>query len=340
MPEESLDAPPAMEKVATPGVRTIADLMAFFDIAEDRFLKTVAYEADGELVLASIRGDYEVSETKLTNHLKAIKLQMATEETLTARGLYGGFLSPVGLKNVRLILDTSVGDHALYVAGGNEPDVHLRNVMLGRDLAAGERIDIAEVRHGDPCAGCDGGTLEIKRGIELGHTFKLGVKYTAPDTMDVTFLDASGAQERVIMGCYGIGVERLMAAAVEQWHDASGMIFPVTLAPFQVILTALGQKEAVVDTAESIYEELRDRCEVLFDDRDESPGVKLKDADLLGIPIRVVVSQKLAKNDQVEIKVRRTGEVTLCGRDELVSLLPKLLEDLKPSLDGLPFMPE
>ena len=340
MPEESLDAPPAMEKVATPGVRTIADLMAFFDIAEDRFLKTVAYEADGELVLASIRGDYEVSETKLTNHLKAIKLQMATEETLTARGLYGGFLSPVGLNNVRLVLDTSVGEHALYVAGGNEPDVHLRNVMLGRDLAAGERVDIAEVRHGDPCAGCGGGTLEIKRGIELGHTFKLGIKYTAPDTMDVTFLDASGAQERVIMGCYGIGVERLMAAAVEQWHDASGMIFPVTLAPFQVILTALGQKEAVVDAAESIYAELKDRCEVLFDDRDESPGVKLKDADLLGIPIRVVVSQKLAKNDQVEIKVRRTGEVTLCGRDELVSLLPKLLEDLKPSLDGLPFMPE
>jgi prolyl-tRNA synthetase len=340
MREESLDLQPPMERVGTPGVRTIADLMAFFNIAEDRFLKTVAYEADGQLVLASIRGDYSVSETKLTNHLKAIKLEMASEEALTARGLHGGFLSPVGLRSVRLILDTSVGEGALYVAGGNEPDVHFKNVMLGRDFAEAECVDIAEVRHGDPCASCAGGILEIKRGIELGHTFKLGVKYTAPDTMDVTFLDASGAQQRVIMGCYGIGVERLMAAAVEQWHDDSGMIFPVTVAPFQLVLTALGQKEAVIGTAERIYEELKDRYEVLFDDRDESPGVKLKDADLLGIPIRVVVSQKLVKGDQLEIKVRRTGEVIICGRDELTGLLPELLEKLKPSLDGLPYMPE
>jgi prolyl-tRNA synthetase len=340
MRKESLHTPPSMEKVATPGVRTIADLMTFFDIGEDRFLKTVAYEADGELFLAAIRGDYAVSETKLANHLKAIRLQLASEETLAARGLFGGFLSPVGIGKVGMVLDTSVDDGALYVAGGNEPDTHFKNVLLGRDFVVAERVDIAEVRHGDPCAGCEGGTLEIKRGIELGHTFKLGVKYTAPETMDVTFLDASGAQQRVIMGCYGIGVERLMAAAVEQWHDESGMIFPVTIAPFQVILTALGQKEAVIEMAEAIYRELKGRCEVLFDDRDESPGVKLKDADLLGIPIRVVVSQKLAKNDQLEIKVRQTGEVVICRRGELDALLAKLLGSLEPSLDGLPYMPE
>jgi prolyl-tRNA synthetase len=254
--------------------------------------------------------------------------------------LFGGFLSPVGIQKIRTILDTSVDEGALYVAGGNEPDAHFRNVMLGRDFVADERVDIAEVRHGDPCASCEGGVLEIRRGIELGHTFKLGVKYTAPETMDVTFLDASGAQQRVIMGCYGIGVERLMAAAVEQWHDESGMIFPVTIAPFQVILTALGQKEAVFEMAETIYQDLKGRYEVLFDDRDDSPGVKLKDADLLGIPIRVVVSQKLTKNDQVEIKVRQTGEVIICRRDELNTLLAKLLDSLKPSLDGLPYMPE
>jgi prolyl-tRNA synthetase len=142
------------------------------------------------------------------------------------------------------------------------------------------------------------------------------------------------------MGCYGIGVERLMAAAVEQWHDASGMIFPVTIAPFQVILTSLGQKEAVIEMAEAIYRELKGRYEVLFDDRDESPGVKLKDADLLGIPIRVVVSQKLTRNDQLEIKVRQTGEVVVCGRGELDTLIPKLLASLEPSLEGLPYMPE
>lgn len=340
MRSDSLDAPPSMERVATPGVRTIADLMAFFDIAEDRFLKTVAYEADGELFLAAIRGDYAVSETKLTNHLKAIRLDLASEETLAARGLFGGFLSPVGIPKVRVVLDTSVDEGAVFVAGGNEPDTHLKNVLLGRDFVAAERVDIAEVRHGDPCASCEGGVLEIKRGIELGHTFKLGVKYTSPETMDVTYLDASGAQQRVIMGCYGIGVERLMAAAVEQWHDASGMIFPVTIAPFQVILTSLGQKEAVIEMAEAIYRELKGRYEVLFDDRDESPGVKLKDADLLGIPIRVVVSQKLTGNDQLEIKVRQTGEVVICGRGELDALLPKLLASLEPSLDGLPYMPE
>lgn len=334
------NSPPPMEKVATPGVRTIADLMTFFGVSEDRFLKTVAYEADGQLVLAAIRGDYAVSETKLTNHLKAIKLQLAAEETLTARGLHGGFLSPVGLEGVRLVLDTSVGEEDLYVAGGNERDVHFRNVLAGRDFAVAERVDIAEVRHGDPCAACAGGRLEIKRGIELGHTFKLGIKYTAPDAMDVTFLDASGAQERVVMGCYGIGVERLMAAAVERWHDDSGMIFPVSVAPFHVILTALGQKEAVLGAAETIYNELKGRYDVLYDDRDESPGVKLKDADLLGIPIRVVVSQKLVKNDQVEIKVRQTGEVVLCGRSELAERLEGLLEGLEPSLEGLPFMAE
>ncbi len=340
MRSDSLDAPPSMERVATPGVRTIADLMAFFDIAEDRFLKTVAYEADGELFLAAIRGDYLVSETKLTNHLKAIRLDLASEETLAARGLFGGFLSPVGIPKIRVVLDTSVDEGAVFVAGGNEPDTHLKNVLLGRDFVAAERVDIAEVRHGDPCASCEGGVLEIKRGIELGHTFKLGVKYTSPETMDVTYLDASGAQQRVIMGCYGIGVERLMAAAVEQWHDASGMIFPVTIAPFQVILTSLGQKEAVIEMAEAIYRELKGRYEVLFDDRDESPGVKLKDADLLGIPIRVVVSQKLTRNDQLEIKVRQTAEVVICGRGELDALLPKLLASLEPSLDGLPYMPE
>jgi len=334
------DPPPVMERVATPGVRTIAELMAFFNITDDRFLKTVAYEADGQLVLAAVRGDYSVSETKLTNHLKALKLQLADEETLSSRGLHGGFLSPVGLEDVRLILDTSVSEGALYVAGGNEPDVHLRNVMLGRDFVAREHVDIAEVRHGDPCAACSGGTLEIKRGIELGHTFKLGVKYTAPDAMDVTFLDASGSQERVVMGCYGIGVERLMAAAVERWHDDSGMIFPVTVAPFQVLLTSLGRKDAVLSMAESIYGELNGPYEVLFDDRDESPGVKLKDADLLGIPVRVVVSQKLTQKDQVEIKVRQTGEVILCGRDELAERLGGLLKSLEPSLEGLPFLIE
>jgi len=337
---EVLESPPPMERVDTPDVKTIADLMAFFSTSEDRFLKTVVYEADGELVLVVVRGDFAVSATKLANHLKAVRLDMASEEALAAKGLHGGFLSPVGLKGVRVVADTSVDDHTLYVAGGNHPDVHLRNVLYGRDFAAKERVDVTEVREGDACAQCGQGTLEIRRGIELGHTFKLGTKYTAPDTMDVTYSDADGEQRRVVMGCYGIGVERLMASAIEQWHDDGGLIWPAAIAPFQIVVTAIGRQPEILETAQQVYETLGASFEVLFDDRDESPGVKLKDADLLGIPLRVVVSRKHLKNEQVEIKVRKTGEVLVRPLDELFSALERLLVDLQPSLEDLPYMEE
>ncbi len=332
--------PAALERVPTPDIKTIGDLLRFFGMTEDHFLKTVAYEADGELVLAAVRGDFAVSATKLTNHLKARRLDLASDETLRSKGLYGGFLSPVGLRGIRTVFDTSVSDSALFIAGGNEVDVHLRNVLPGRDFKMAEQLDIAEVREGDPCGQCGEGKLEIRRGIELGHTFKLGTKYTAEDSMDVTFLDAKGRQCRVIMGCYGIGVERLMASVVEKWHDADGMVFPVTIAPFHVIVASLGKNPEVLDAAEKIYSVLESRYEVLYDDRDESPGVKLKDSDLLGIPIRVVVSQKLLKNDQVEIKVRKTGEVVICPRIDLSTVLERIMRELEPSLEGLPFMGE
>ncbi len=336
------DDPPPMERVPTPGVKTIAQLMDFFATTEEHFLKTVAYEADGALVLAVVRGDFNVSETKLTNHLKVVHLDIASEDALTEKGLHGGFLSPVGLDHpdVRVVVDTSVGDCTLYVAGGNEVDVHFKNVLPGRDFVISERADIAEVRHGDTCAQCREGVLEIRRGIELGHTFKLGTKYTAPDTMDVTFLDHEGANRRVVMGCYGIGVERLMASAVERWHDDSGIIWPVTIAPFEIIVTTLGKKREVDQTAEEIYRMLRERWDVLYDDRDESPGVKLKDADLLGIPVRVVVSQRGLKQGTLEVKVRRTGEVHFFPKEELSEALEKIIQDLMPTLDGLPLMPE
>jgi prolyl-tRNA synthetase len=334
-------SPPAMEKAPTPRVKTIADLMKFFGTSEDHILKTVAYEADGELVLAAIRGDFEVSTTKLTNHLKAIHLDMASEEMLTRKGLHAGFLSPVGVKDIRVVMDTSVGDKALYIAGGNEPDVHLKNVLPGRDFNVKEAVDIAEVRRGDVCGMCKEGTLDMRRGIELGHTFKLGTKYTDPKAMDVTYLDAQGEQRRVIMGCYGIGVERLAASTVEHWHDDAGIIWPISIAPFEVLLVSLGQKQEVLDTADKLYQRISGRYEVLFDDRkNESPGVKLKDADLLGIPIRVVVSQRLMKTNEVEVKVRKTGEVVICSQDDLEATLEKIKADLQPSLEGLPYMPE
>ena len=333
------DTPP-LERVHTPDVKTIADLTGFFNSSEEHFLKTVAYVADETLVLAVIRGDFNVSTAKLVNHLRAVHLDYAPEKILSDKGLHAGFLSPVGVKGVRTVLDTSITDGIVYIAGANEPDVHYRNVLPGRDFELTEAADIAEVREGDRCAVCGAANLEIRRGIELGHTFKLGTKYTAPGSMDVTYLDSSGEQKRVVMGCYGIGVERLMASVVEEWHDDSGIQFPFTVAPFHIVISPLGKKPQILEMAERIYSELSAAYEVLYDDRDESAGVKLKDADLIGIPVRIVVSQKHEKTGDVEIKIRQTGEVRICPEKDLQRTLEAIVKDLQPSLEGLPNMPE
>lgn len=330
---------PSMEEVSTPDVKTIADLMAFFDIEPHRFLKTVAYEADGKLVLAVIRGDFDISETKLANYLRVVKLDLASEETLSKKGLYGGFLSPVNLDpSIHVVMDDSVVGDFSYVAGANKLDRHFKNVCLGRDFQARDVADIAEVREGDRCLQCGKGKLVMERGIELGHTFKLGTKYTEENSMDVTYLDRNGKAQRVVMGCYGIGVERLMAAIVEKWHDDAGIIWPLSVTPYHVVICPVGQKPAVVNLAEECERELSVQYEVLFDDRNESPGVKFKDADLLGIPIRVVVSQKLIEKGLVEIKIRKTGEVIECPKTDLLPRIAKIMEDLQPSFDGIPFM--
>ncbi len=331
---------PEMEKVSTPDVKTISDLMQFFGIGEENFLKTVAYEVDGGLFLIIIRGDFSVSESKLANYVKSADLELASEDKLNAMNLYAGFLSPVGIKDIRIIMDTSVDDQTLFVAGANEPDMHYKNVLYGRDFTASEKTDIAEVRDGDKCSQCREGRLQIHRGIELGHTFKLGTKYTGPDSMDAGFSDKDGKQRPIIMGCYGIGVERLMASAVEQWHDRAGIIWPINIAPFQFILTYVGQAPEVIDAAERIYKRLNSRYEVLYDDRDETAGVKFKDADLLGVPVRILVSRKLLKENQVEIKVRHNGEVIVCPQDDLEKNLEKVVSELKPCLDGLNYMEE
>jgi prolyl-tRNA synthetase len=218
--------------------------------------------------------------------------------------------------------------------------MHYRNVLPGRDFAWTEVTDIAEVREGDRCAACGAAELEIRRGIELGHTFKLGTKYTAPNSMDVTYLDRSGEQNRVVMGCYGIGVERLLASIVERWHDDSGIQFPFTVTPFHIIISALGRKPEILEMAERIYSSLSASYEVLYDDRDESAGVKLKDADLIGIPVRIVVSRNHQKTGDVEIKVRQTGQVRICPEKDLQGAIETIVKDLQPSLEALPYMPE
>lgn len=327
--EDTSDQLP-MEKVPTPGVKTIAGLMEFFGTGTEHFLKTVAYMADGELVMAIIRGDFDVSETKLTNYLRCARLELAPEEELTRRGLYGGFLSPIGIEGVRVVMDTSVEAAGYLVAGGNEVDTHYQNVLYRRDFSAREIQDIAVVRQGDGCLMCSNGRLELRPGIELGHTFKLGTKYTEESSMDVTYLDAEGQRKRVVMGCYGVGVERLMAGVVEQWHDDKGIIWPASAAPFQIYLMSIGRTRKEADVADQLYEELSGRFEVLYDDREDSPGSKFKDADLIGIPLRLLVSEKLLKESHLEIKVRQTGQILKVTRQELDAQLKELLDELTP----------
>ncbi len=319
-----------MEKVPTPGVKTIASLMEFFGTSTDHFLKTVAYMADGELVMAIVRGDFDVSETKLTNYLRCTHLELAPEDELIRRGLHAGFLSPIGIEGVRVVMDTSVGDAGYLVAGGNEVDTHYQNVLYGRDFSANEILDIAVVRNGDWCLMCSRGRLELRPGVELGHTFKLGTKYAEESSMDVTYLDREGHQKRVVMGCYGVGVERLMAAVVEQWHDEGGIIWPASIAPFQAYMMVIGKSEHEVTVADQLYEEMSDRFEVLYDDRIESPGSKFKDADLIGIPLRILVSERLLKEGCIEIKVRQSGQIIKIPRAQIGSRVNELLDEITP----------
>ncbi len=331
---DDLENAPSIEKVHTPGIKTISDLMEFFGIERDQFVKSVAYMADGRLVLAAIRGDFEISETKLRNHLKAIKMEMAPEEILLEKGYHPGFLSPIGISDpeITVVIDTSLESRRLMVAGANEVDYHYKNVVPGRDFDNSSTVDIAEVREGDVCAQCGKGKLEIRRGIELGHTFKLGTKYTDEKSMNVTYLDDQGEERRVVMGCYGIGIERLMAAVVEKWHDENGIIWPVTVTPYDVYLIVIGKGEDEKKLGEKIYRRLGERFEVLWDDRSESPGVKFKDADLIGIPFRVVISTKLLKENAVEIKIRDSGEVCKCAPEDLLEKLLDFKEKMKNSL--------
>ncbi|MDP3047557.1 MAG: proline--tRNA ligase [Chloroflexota bacterium] len=296
-----------MEEVATPGIKTIAQLASYLAIPSWQTAKAVFYTATfadrEELVFAVIRGDYAINETKLRNYLKSIALELASDEMVHRFGLVAGSASPVGLKGVRVVVDDSIALAANLVAGGNKPDAHLRNVNFPRDFQAEAVIDIATARQGDPCPRC-GEALRAQRGIEVGHVFKLGTVYT--EKMGATFLDKEGVAKPIIMGCYGIGIGRLMAAAIEQNNDEKGIIWPLPIAPYHVHLVALSPDSPQVgEAAEKLYEELQAAgLEVLFDDRLESPGVKFNDADLLGMPLRLTVSPRNLKDGNAELKLR------------------------------------
>jgi prolyl-tRNA synthetase len=314
----------AMEIVDTPGVTTIAQLAAFMGVGESQTLKAVFYNADGETVLVTIRGDLEVNEVKLKNLLAARELRLATPDESHAAGLTPGSTSPVGLSGVRRIGDPSIQQGNNFVAGANAPDKHYKFVNYPRDFEVDQIADVATAQAGHGCPNCDA-KLEEVRGIEVGHVFKLGTFYTT--TIGAEYSDEEGKLNPIVMGCYGIGVTRVLAAAIEQNHDDKGVMFPAPIAPFDVHLLALNPDNAEVSArAEQTYVELQERgYEVLFDDRAESAGVKFNDADLLGLPVRVVVSPRNVKNGVVEIKRRRDSEAAQVAPDALGGAVAEML---------------
>ena len=314
-----------LRSVETPGRRTVEEVTSFLGVPPERLVKTLIFKTEDGVVAALVRGDHEVNEVKLRNHLGVRSLELADEETI--REVTGGplgFSGPVGLK-VRKIADKALKGMRNLVVGGNEEDLHLMGANFGRDFEVDEFADIRKAQQGDPCPRCEGGRLQISRGIEVGHIFKLGTKYS--EAMGATFLDQEGKERPFVMGCYGIGVGRTVAAAIEQNHDSDGIIFPASIAPFHIYLLPVNSRDPeVMGVAEDLYRDLTAQgLEVLFDDRDERAGVKFKDADLLGIPFRVTVSERNLKDGKVEVRHRKTKEVTLIQLQEAVQRLKEMV---------------
>jgi len=313
-----------VEEFATPDIKTIEALAKLEGVSRSKTAKAVFYSVDGEVVIVTIRGDYDVNETKLRNLLGGSVPRLATPEEVKAAGLVAGSASAVGLEGVKSIVDDSITMGSNYLAGANKAGFHLRNVNFPRDFKADILGDIAEAKKGYPSP--DGkGKLIAKRGIELGHVFKLGNVYSSK--MGARYTDEDGQQNDVLMGCYGIGIGRMLAAAVEAYHDDFGMVLPSAIAPYDIYLAGLNLEDADISgKAEMLYESLQDAgFDVLFDDRDAPPGVKFKDADLMGIPVRVVISSRSMGNGGVEVKARAEKESEIVSEPDVIEAVRKLL---------------
>ena len=321
VPEAAADASDqAMTEVETPGLKSVPEVAAFLGVEEAQMVKTLIYDNEQEMLVAVlVRGDREVNEVKLANLLDVQHLALASDERVAeATSAPVGFAGPVGLpEDLRVIADESVRSLATFACGANKADAHLINVQWQRDTQVTEWADILLAREGDPAPN-DGGALHVSRGIEVGHIFKLGSTYSA--AMGCEFLDENGKSRAMEMGCYGLGIGRTVAAAIEQNHDDDGIIWPLPLAPFQVLLIALNpQDEAVVAAADELYGALEAQgIEVLYDDRKERPGVKFKDADLIGIPVRAVVGKRGLADDTIELSLRKDREKHAVPRTDAV----------------------
>lgn len=318
-----------IEKVETPDAHTIELVKNFLQVPIEKTIKAVAFQDDdGKLILAFVRGDHEANEIKILNASGAMHLHMAEESAIIAAGGSPGFMSPIGLKDgTTVIVDQTVMEMHNAVAGANEKNFHFINVNPKRDFKNVIVADIRKVQVGDPCPHC-GHELKMTRGIEVGQVFKLGTKYSK--AMNATFLDENGKAKFFQMGCYGIGVGRTMAAAIEQNNDEHGIIFPRNIAPFEVVVCPINSKDqAQLEFAEKIYEELKNSgIDALLDDRPERAGVKFKDCDLIGYPMRITISPKSLETNSIEVKIRKSGEISELPRDNYLDQVKKILETL------------
>lgn len=316
------------ELVETPGQHTIEMVCDFLHTPVAQSVKAVVYNVDGLVVLAMVRGDHEVNETKIQHIYNAINVDMASDEDLKKVGLTAGYISPIGLKRTKdfdILVDPTVMEMQDACCGANEKDKHYIHVNPARDFTDVRVETIRQIQEGDICPHC-GGKIVRCRGIEVGQVFKLGTKYS--EALHATFLDNQGKSHPFVMGCYGIGVTRTVAASIEQNHDDDGIIWPVAIAPYEaVIVPANNKSEEVMAAARKLYEDMEDsRDEVVLDDRNERAGIKFKDADLIGYPVRVTIGKKWQQSGCVEIKIRRSGEVVEVPLEEAKD---KVLEILK-----------
>ena len=328
--EEALQV---LSVVDTPNASTIEAVAEMLNLPLHKTIKAVVFSIDGKVVLAIVRGDHEVNEVAVQHAvLGSVEPEMATSEELEKVGLTAGFISPVGLQQTdefAIVVDESVMETYNVCGGANKKDAHYVNINPKRDFNVADII-VAPIRlitKDDVCPKC-GGALEHAKGIEVGQVFKLGTKYS--EALQATFLDQNGRPNPMIMGCYGIGVSRTLAAAIEQYHDENGIIWPRSIAPFEAVIVPINAKdEALMSTSHTIYTALKDAgVDVLLDDRKDRAGVKFKDADLIGYPLRITVSKNTLENNEVEIQIRKSGEALPCAIDSVATKVAELLQNL------------
>lgn len=322
------EAPLPLKEVATPGTKTIEAVSAFLGVSSTQTIKTIAYNTEKGPVLALVRGDHQINEIKLQNLLGTLTLHLADEATVVAAtGSSPGYIGPVGVKDVTIVADATVMNMPNAVCGANKPDHHFVQVNPGRDFSPTFVADLRLIQVGDPCPRC-GQPVKTARGIEVGQVFKLFTKYSK--SLNAFYLDENGKEQLMVMGCYGIGVSRTMAAAIEQNHDDNGIIWPAAIAPFHAVVVPINVKdEAQLALAEKVQQQLvAAGLQVVLDDRAERAGVKFKDADLIGYPLKITLGPKAVTENLIEVKTRKTGEVVFFSADTFVADVKTLLATL------------